>query len=145
MRQFPQKSIKLTKSIIQNKGKASNKIIIISPGKIIYNKEFKITKITNIKHTSPKLIKKTVKNNQEIELDLTQQLRLLVPRLKMNFQKLQITLTLQILATVITHKKKSFFRLKYKLQLPILNSTLFKVLEVNNNCTKIMINKPKKI
>jgi hypothetical protein len=86
-----------------------------------------------------------VKNNQEIELDLTQQLRLLVPRLKMNFQKLQITLTLQILATVITHKKKSFFRLKYKLQLPILNSTLFKILEVNNNCTKIMINKPKKI
>lgn len=142
MRQFPQKSIKLTKSIIQNKGKASNKIIIISPGKIIYNKEFKIT---TIKHTSPKLIKKTVKNNQEIELDLTQQLRLLVPRLKMNFQKLQITLTPQISATVITHKKKSFFRLKYKLQLPILNSTLFKILEVNNNCTKIMINKPKKI
>jgi len=142
MRQFPQKSIKLTKSIIQNKGKASNKIIIISPGKIIYNKEFKIT---NIKHTSPKLIKKTVKNNQEIELDLTQQLRLLVPRLKMNFQKLQITLTLQISATVITRKKKSFFRLKYKLQLPILNSTLFKILEVNNNCIKIMINKPKKI
>ena len=145
MRQFPQKSIKLTKSIIRNKGKASNKIIINSPGKIIYNKEFKIIKTRTINHTTPRRIKRTLKNNQEIELDLTQQLRLLVPRLKMNFQELQITLTLQISATVITHKKKSFFRLKYKLQLPILNSALFKILEVNNNCIQIMISKPKKI
>ena len=145
MRQFPQKSIKLTKSIIQNKGRASNKIIINSPGKIIYNKEFKIIKIRTINHTTPRRIKRTLKNNQEIELDLTQQLRLLVPRLKMNFQELQITLTLQISATVITRKRKSFFRLKYKLPLPILNSALFKILEVSNNCIQIMISKPKKI
>ena len=94
-KQSIQKNIKLIKSITRTKDKAYNKIIIISPNKIISNRKFIIIKIKNINHIKPLIIKRTLKNKMEIELDLIQQLQLLVSRLRMNFQELQITLTLQ--------------------------------------------------
>ena len=97
MKRSQQKNIKLIKSITQILGKLTNRIITINPDSIIFNKELKIAKIKNTTQILTIDNLKILINKLGIRLNLIQQLLLLVSKLKMNFQELQIILTLQTL------------------------------------------------
>lgn len=144
MSHCPQKSIRLTKNITQIKDKASNKIIIISLGKIIYSKEFKIINLKNFRLITLKSIKRILKNNQETGFDLIQPLRHHVLRPRMSFLRLRIILILQIIVKEIRHMKKSIFLPKYKLQPSIIGQLLFQIPKASHNCIIIVIFQPKK-
>ena len=97
MKRSQQKNIKLIKSITQILGKLTNRITTINPDSIIFNKELKIAKIKNTTQILTIDNLKILINKLGIRLNLIQQLLLLVSKLKMNFQELQIILTLQTL------------------------------------------------
>ena len=143
MKRSQQKNIKLIKSIIQILGKLTNRITTINPDSIIFNKELKIAKIKNTTQILTIDNLKISINQLVIRLNLIQQLLLLVSKLKMNFQELQIILTLQTLVQV-TNKKKGIFHQEFK-HPQLISSTFCQIQKASHNYTLIMIIRVKKI